>query len=259
MLLLSLVVVVGAQAQPPQGRGGPTNWRFVDAEIGRPGEVVKSAPFSAVVTTESSMLLQDGNHIHQTSTLHLYRDSDGRTRREQSLSNVGGSAGDSVVFINDPVAGMNYALNPSAKTATRSANGPGRGPQGNRGGRMRGGPGRGPGQQTGQQTGRQNVSTEALGSKSIEGVMAVGSRTTITTPAGQVGNEQPLHTVVETWYSADLKTVVLSKRSDPRSGDTITRYTNITRSEPVHSLFEVPGDYKVSDSAGRGPTKTDAK
>ncbi len=253
ILLLSLVVLAGsAQAQPPQGRGGPSNIRFVGAEIGRPGAVVTNAPFSALVTTETSMTLQDGNHIKQTSTLHLYRDSEGRTRREQSLNNVGGAAGDSVVFINDPVAGMNFALNPTAKTATRSATGGGgRGPQGNRGGRMRGGPGRGPTQQ--------NVNTESLGSKSIEGVMAEGTRTTITIPAGQVGNEQPLHTVMENWYSTDLKTVVLSRRSDPRNGDTVTRYSNIVRSEPAHSLFEVPGDYKVTDSAGRGPTSTDAK
>jgi hypothetical protein len=224
----------------------------VDAEIGRPGAVIKNAPFSAVVTTETSMTLQDGNHIHQTSTLHLYRDSEGRTRREQSLNNVGGAAGDSVVLINDPVAGMNYALNPSTKTATRSATGGRGGPQGPRGGRMmRGGPGRGPAQKGAQQ----NISTESLGSKSIEGVMADGTRTTVTIPAGQVGNEQPLHTVVESWYSQDLKTVVMSKRSDPRNGDTVMRYTNISRTEPAHSLFEVPSDYKV----GGGPTNTEAK
>jgi hypothetical protein len=46
---------------------------------------------------------------------------------------------------------------------------------------------------------------------------------------------------------------VLSKRSDPRSGETVTRYTNINRAEPAHSLFEVPADYKVADSAARGP------
>jgi hypothetical protein len=100
---------------------------------------------------------------------------------------------------------------------------------------------------------RQNVKTESLGSKTIEGVAAEGTRTTIITPAGQMGNEQPLQTVLESWYSADLKTTVLSRRSDPRTGETITRYANINRTEPAHSLFEVPADYKIADSAGRGP------
>ena len=99
----------------------------------------------------------------------------------------------------------------------------------------------------------ENVKTESLGAKTVEGVLADGTRTTITIPAGQVGNELPLQTVIESWYSPDLQTVVLSKRSDPRSGETVTRYTNINRAEPAHSLFEVPADYKVADSAARGP------
>jgi len=100
--------------------------------------------------------------------------------------------------------------------------------------------------------GPQNVKTESLGSKTLEGVVAEGTRTTITIPAGQVGNEQPLQTVAESWYSPELQTVVLSKRNDPRSGETVTRYTNISRTEPAHSLFELPSDYKIVDAAGRG-------
>jgi len=109
---------------------------------------------------------------------------------------------------------------------------------------MRGGPADG---------NQQNVKTESLGSKTIEGVVAEGTRTTLITPAGQMGNEQPLQTVLEAWYSADLQTTVLSRRSDPRTGETVTRYTNINRTEPAHSLFEVPADYKIGDSEGRGP------
>ena len=251
-LLGLLAVAVAVQAQPP-GRGGPPpNWRFVGAEAGRPGAVVKGAPFSADVTTETTMVLQDGNHIHQTSKLRLYRDSEGRTRREQSLNNLGALASNTnlppVVFINDPVAGVNYALNPTAKTASRSMGvrglAGGRGPAGGRGGRMRGGP---PGAIP-----ERNVKTESLGSKTIEGITAEGTRTTITIPAGQEGNEQPMQTVVETWYSADLQVPVFSRRSDPRTGETVTRYTNINRTEPAHALFDVPSDYKISDAEGRG-------
>jgi hypothetical protein len=252
LVLGLLAVAAGAPAQP-QGRGGPPNWRFVGAEAGRPGAVVKNAPFSADVTTETTMVLQDGNHLRQTSKLRLYRDSEGRTRREQSLNNLGGLASNTnlppVVFINDPVAGVNYALNPSAKTASRSLGG-GRGQPGSRGGRMRGGVGG---------ASQQNVKTESLGSKTLEGVTAEGTRTTSTIPAGQVGNEQPIQTVVETWYSPDLQITVFSKRSDPRSGETVMRYTNIARTEPAHTLFEVPADYKITDSEGRGPRSEAAK
>ena len=98
---LLALTVTGIEAQP-KGRGG-SDWQFMGAEAGRPGAVVKNAPFSADIATESSMLLQDGNHIRQTSTLRFYRDSEGRTRREQSLNSVGGLATNAnlptVVFI----------------------------------------------------------------------------------------------------------------------------------------------------------------
>jgi len=253
LVLGLLAAAVAALAQAP-GPGGPPNWRFVGAETGRPGAVVKGAPFSADVTTETTMVLQDGNRIHQTSKLRLYRDSEGRTRREQSLNNLGSLASNTnlppVVFINDPVAGVNYALSPASKTATKSTGGGGRGPAGNRDGRMRGGP---PGSAP-----QRSVKTEPLGSKTLEGVTAEGTRTTIAIPAGQEGNEQPMQTVIESWYSSDLQTVVLSKRSDPRTGETVTRYTNISRTEPPHSLFELPADYTIDQTEGRG-ARTGAK
>jgi hypothetical protein len=101
-------------------------------------------------------------------------------------------------------------------------------------------------------SGGQSQKTESLGHQTIEGVQTEGIRTTTTIPAGQLGNEQPIQIVTETWYSADLQMVILFKRTDPRSGETVTRYANISRTEPPHALFEVPADYKVTDSAGRG-------
>jgi hypothetical protein len=99
----------------------------------------------------------------------------------------------------------------------------------------------------------QNLKIESLGRQAMEGVPAEGRRTTMTIPAGQAGNDLPLHIVVENWYSPDLKTTVLSKHSDPRNGETVTRLTNISRGEPSHMLFEVPADYKVSESAAGMP------
>ena len=45
---------------------------------------------------------------------------------------------------------------------------------------------------------------------------------------------------VETWYSQDLKMTVLSETSDPRSGTSSMKLTNVSRAEPSRSLFEVP-------------------
>ena len=88
----------------------------------------------------------------------------------------------------------------------------------------------------------------------MEGVQAEGTRTTMTIPAGQMGNDAPIQVVSERWYSADLQTVVMSRHSDPRVGETVYRLTNVSRAEPAPSLFQAPADYKVvAPRGGRGP------
>jgi hypothetical protein len=247
------------------GRGGA---RFLGAEVGMPGRVVKNAPFTADIVTETAQTLADGNRIRQSNTVRFYRDSDGRTRREQSLRNLNGLASNSslpqVAFINDPVAGVNYALDLEKRTATKSGGG--------RGGAVRaelehlrsalearvaeGRPGNGPaprsaaGQPGAGGRGRLNIKTESLGRQIVEGVQADGTRTTQTISAGEIGNENPIQIVTESWYSPDLQTFVLRKRSDPRTGESSTRYTNISRTEPARILFEPPADFKLVEPRG---------
>jgi hypothetical protein len=88
---------------------------------------------------------------------------------------------------------------------------------------------------------------EKLGTQTVEGVSAEGQKITHTIPAGAVGNEQPIDIVDERWYSPELQTVVMTRHSDPRSGETVFRLTNINRSEPARTLFEVPSDYTVRE------------
>ncbi len=100
---------------------------------------------------------------------------------------------------------------------------------------------------------RENMQREDLGEKNIEGVVAKGTRTRMKIPAGEVGNEREFEVVTETWYSDQIKTMVYTKHSDPRFGETTTRMTNIKLGEPPASLFEVPPDYKIEtmESFGR--------
>ena len=136
-----IALAAGAFAQgPPTGRGGRGRMGFDGPGPGGPGgdfgaailrAGVKNAPFSADVITESSHTLADGNHIRQTVNAKVYRDSDGRTRREQAI-NLNGLAPDGnmqqMVFINDPVAGVAYSLNAHEHTGVKSVrNGDGRG------------------------------------------------------------------------------------------------------------------------------------
>src|SRR5215475_3219814 len=96
---------------------------FISHEFNFDGEVVKDAPYSADAVTEMTQTLGDGNRIVRNSSAKIYRDSAGRTRREQAMKAVGPWAvsGDApiMISINDPVSGVNYNLNPNTKTANK--------------------------------------------------------------------------------------------------------------------------------------------
>ena len=241
---LASLVLCSVAALAQGGRMGPRDGmppgaglRVLGAEAGRPGPVVTGAPYSADAVTEITQSLPDGNKIHQTSTTKIYRDSQGRTRREPALNALGSAAPGSSVpqlaFITDPVAGVSYALDLAKRTATSNPLPPGllQGARPN-------GPPRKPADSA-------NVKTESLGRQSVSGVPADGTRTTITIPAGQIGNAQPIQIVSETWYSPDLQVTVLSKRTDPRSGDSLYQLNNLSRAEPPSTLFVVPADFQV--------------
>jgi hypothetical protein len=231
---------------------------------------VKGEPYSATTTSESTQTLADGNHITQTHTGAVARDSQGRTRQDTALPPIGNLSATSLphlVFVRDPVAGTSFTLNLTDKTAWKNpmpmvdVEGPGtqietstvmvRRKDG-------GAPDMPPPPHAiemmkhVERDDDSQATTESLGTQTIEGVAANGVRTTRTIPAGQIGNERPISIVTEVWTSPDLKTIVSSKREDPRMGEQTFKLTNIVRGEPDASLFTVPADFKMID----GGTKT---
>jgi hypothetical protein len=213
----------------------------------------------------------------------VYRDSEGRTRREQAISAVGPytPAGEppQMIFINDPVAGVNYILDASDKTArkievfvskkdrdmTRAdvekmTTAMKMKIEEHHAGAMKKRRPAPPfevhavppviGGSFGHSIERikqREPKVETLGKQIVEGVEAEGKRSTVTIAAGEIGNEQPINIVEESWYSPELQTVVMRRHSDPRFGETTYRLTNINRNEPSRSLFELPSDYTVEE------------
>ncbi len=283
--------------------------------------ITPGAPYSGEAVTETIQVLSDGNRIARKSTTRIYRDSEGRTRRE----NVSPNGEITTINISDPVGESTYVLYPQTKVAHRngvimvgrggqgSAEGrvepgstaavmPRRSPDGSAsvyvgdpsaeaarrmdvekaaaaaaaagsgagsgGGFGRGGGagvgaaggggarGAGPGAVTMERTAMAGVEgkKEDLGQQMVEGVLATGSRTTTTIPAGSIGNAKPIVIVSEQWFSDDLKVLISTKHSDPRSGETTYRLTNVIQGEPHRSLFEVPSDYALQDSVIRRKT-----
>ncbi len=92
-----------------------------------------------------------------------------------------------------------------------------------------------------------STNTEKIGKQMIEGVECEGTRAVITLPAGAIGNENPIQTVHESWYSPELKMTIMTKRTDPRFGESTYRVTNIVRAEPDATLFQIPNEYTVTE------------
>ncbi len=288
-------VVQGQDGVPPPP---PGDFIFLASESFG-GKVVKGAPYSAESVTESVQVLGDGNRIVNRFSSSVYRDSEGRTRREHTLKGLGplgtGNEPLQTIFINDPVAGVTYSLDSRSHTAHKSTpfkielspkmgavgtDGEGRrfefkvAPSGGTATSMvmtaplaavPAAPGTrfavaetehfsiGTGGSAASYVFRQrsgsnpNEVKENLGKQMIEGVEAEGTRTTVTIPAGEIGNERPIEIVSERWYSPELQLVVMTRHSDPRTGETTYKLTNINRSEPAKTLFEVPAGYTIKE------------
>jgi hypothetical protein len=233
---------------------------------------VPNAPFSADAETEFTQVLGDGNRIERRYTSTFARDGQGRTRREEEIALVGPLAvnGPSprLVTIVDNVGGFSYTLderqriafrNPMALTKLNAGHvyvAAAKGAAtwaGEVDGRATWTDGKAkvaiagvPGQRVvvGDKA-ASKVTTEALGTRSIEGVTAEGTRTTSTIPAGAIGNVMPIEVVTERWYSRELQMAVLISRRDPRTGESVYRLRNIVRAEPPQDLFTIPSDYQV--------------
>jgi hypothetical protein len=231
-----------------------------------PAKPVMGAPYSAVGTTQTVQTTADGNRITHTNTMHYFRDSNGRTRNEYSLSAVGPftlEAAKSLVTISDPASGQQFVLHPELKRAdalhlsknppsgvafqSLTLQGPGEAGAG-AGLVVAGGTAMGvttscSGSPPG--SGSEPASTVSLGERTIEGLKASGTRVEQTIPAGEIGNELPITLSSEQWFSKELGVVLSRTQHDPLIGDTTYHLEHIQRTEPDPALFKVPSDYTV--------------
>lgn len=193
--------------------------------------VVAGAPFSAdsMVTSTLTTL---GSPVELRVVARVYRDSAGRTRREQVPGghDVPGPADrdDLVVIIVDPVAGVVYSLNPATRTAYRMPSGH---------------------SPNAVATIPQPASpfTETLGTSTMEGISVTGRRAVTTLPSGTDG--RLVEIIDERWESAALGIALLERHRDSRTGEFEHRLTNLSRTEPPAALFAVPATYTVVDVA----------
>jgi hypothetical protein len=167
----------------------------------------------------------------------IFRDSEGRTREEGEFPPFTGGEKRKRVSIRDPVQQIFITLDTQNKVATvqhvrivtPAATTP-----------------------TTAQPDPSNINPkpmERLGTMEMEGFQVIGSRFTHATEAGRMGNDKPIVTVGESWYSPELKESLLTKSDNPQSGQHIRKLVNIQVGNPDPLLFEPPSDYTVNEGS----------
>lgn len=231
------------------------------------------APFSASVMWTFDQQLADGNAIHTVEWTRVARDSAGRTRTERAQGCYLGEDGKphprSDVSVYDPVASETLfwsvglpggasgvvhvthwrpravdppvtPANPTSRAATAAP------PTGSAGEAANA---TSPGQSAAQE--HSNERRILLGTQTIAGVSADGSRTVWTVPQGAEGNQRAFEWMREGWHSASMGVAVKGVFEDPRRGRSAYEFQNVTRSEPDPSLFSPPAGYKRDDATAR--------
>src|SRR5215467_1305222 len=154
-LLATSLVAAGSYAQTPEpdaappppppgghlrgpggpGFGGPFGMELLGFGGPHGGKTVTGAPFTASAVSESNRTLADGTKISQKVQSTLYRDAQGRVRKETTLPAIGPLAASgtpkSLVFIRDPVAGTGYVLDANKKIAHKLSQHPNKGANAN--------------------------------------------------------------------------------------------------------------------------------
>lgn len=257
----------------------------LEAEGAVMGQPVIGAPYSATEVDETTQTLADGTKIHNEHQTQVYRDGAGRTRRENGnmvtvmdpvakvryAINTERKTAFSMPlgFVGKMQAGgftMGAAGGPNEQIRTFVVSADGDGPgavsvkDGPDGGamvmagrtavRVPNSEDRGPQTLSEVKLGKAAArpsNAEDLGPQTMEGLLAQGTRTTRTIEAGAIGNDRPISIISERWYSPQLQTVMMTRLSDPRMGETTFHLTNVKLGEPDPSLFQVPAGYQVTE------------
>lgn len=195
-------------------------------------------PFTGSFTGVRVMKLQDGGTITTTSTVRVARDSQGRVFRERHYyaPNETDPAKTQIdFFIFDPTTHTQLDCFAASKRCSRGFYYRNLNMVDQKVGSF--------------DDGRRFLSRESLGSKSIDGLNAVGTRETVTIAQGVIGNDRPVNLVRDFWYSPDLKTNLQVIRTDPRDGVVTVTLTVQSRGEPDPSLFAIPAGYSAPPPA----------
>jgi hypothetical protein len=250
-MLAGLTFALASPALFAQGGSGPEFFHGFDRGFDRPDHLAGQAkgPYTATWTEQSVQTLTNGTTITHESTKRIARDSSGRIYEEihrTVATPTNGQPHEVVSYrLHDPIAQTETSWNSETKTATvfhRSVSADSKpwsaahvrsaedAAQTGRGARA-----------------RADVQNEDLGTKTIAGVGATGTRLTHVIPAGRQGNDAPITSTREVWRSTEYGVILAGTESDPRFGTSTRTATAFQAGEPSAALFRAPESYTVKD------------
>jgi hypothetical protein len=245
--LAFVLLPLGLVAQSSAPSRNEINFGFSDRGPRYGGDYILNAPYSATRVKERSQTLANGTRVTSPpSSVAMFRDAAGRTRAEWPIA-IGpeGPSSTVIVQIEDPGAGFEYVIDHQHRATHRIAiarrnpiydQGPAALPP--------------PANRTKAAANQPQFTVEDLGTHTIEGRLAQGHRETRVDPAGFAGNDGPVTTVRETWWSFELRMNIVVKTLSPVTGDDTIRFTGITLGDPAPALFQPPPEYSVIEEAG---------
>ncbi len=199
-----------------------------------------NAPFTLTLATEWTQPMMGGGTVTTVNVRHIARDSAGHIRQERMTLVPKGGAMQSFmthIQIGDPQRHVWYQCSTAEKKCgmrdyplTAEADYT---PAAQPSGSLPGGQG--------------TFVHEDLGASSVAGLPVVGTRDTTKINAGVNGNDQPLVTRREFWYSPQLQINLRSIVEHPQLGKQVFTVTEINPSEPDARLFQLPEGYTVVD------------
>jgi hypothetical protein len=238
--LLACSAIAQESTEPARGPDGSTRTHVEGIQV----LPVAGKPFSGRDSIEWTRKLEDGSVVATHLTALVARDSEGRIRRERVSFVPADSHEQSKVMettILDPTEHTRTTCTMATShctitryyAAVKFAPAPA-GPLDN---------------------GTRYLMRESLGTNTVDELNVVGTRETLTISAGAIGNNQPVVTTREFWYSSDLEVNLSVTRKDPREGTQVIQLVDLSRSEPDPSLFQVPADFTVVDARASAKTE----
>ena len=237
LLAVSLLLACGLAAQeadePSRGPDGGTQVHVTGIKI----LPVTGKPFSGSDSVDWTRNLEDGTVVATHLDAKLARDSQGRIYRERVSfvpANSGQQSRRKEIILSDPITHTRITCAVAARrcevTDYHAPTSFTLMPAGSF------------------DNGKRLLTRESLGSDVINGLDVVGTRETTSINAGVLGNNQPLISTREFWYSPDLQVNLSVTRKDPREGTQVIHVVDLSRSEPDPAMFQVPAGFVVVDS-----------